>query len=69
MSGFELLRSRLWKFLYRNIAVCLTVRRYLRIVSFETYGGAFRIRRKALDWRVCNLLIFDIFAAPHSSMP
>ena len=26
MSGFELLRSRLWKFLYRDIAVCLTVR-------------------------------------------
>lgn len=71
MSEFELLKSRLWIFLYEYIAVCLTVRRCrsVCIVSFKTYRGAFRMRRKALDWRVCNLLIFYIYAAPHSSMP
>ena len=43
--------------------------RSLCSVQFDTYRGASAIDRSIFDWHLCKMVIFELLAQPHSSMP
>ena len=43
--------------------------RSLWSVEFDTYRGASAIDRSILDWHLCRMVILELLAQPHSSMP